>query len=456
MNNTNRMIAAFHFNSCRMRHPRIVRRDRYSGGSLKLTACFAHNNQALSGRPRTNTISRLMPRYISSHSGQTNPLIAFSSKRNVEDATDIKQWLLSEAAYSGATIYDVLHSSIQLFGDHSVPEPEESVLHLLSHALDLSWENGYRHLREVLEMPTATYEGNQSTQPLDFAKQILTEEQSSTLQSYIERRMRHEPLQYIIGKWDFHNLSGLKIRKPMLCPRPETEELVELVLSDITQLMNRRNTEPGDKKLRVLDVGCGTGAIGIAIARQYPRHVQVVALDVLQEAVDLSNENAHTFLAGLIEGSDTSEGVSHIYEAILCSAMDFTNNPPEATKSSTTTDMKQRYKMDFDIVVSNPPYIPTDDMRDLSKDVVGYESHKALCGGDDGLNVIRDIVHRLPEWTSSDGSRHCWMEVDDSHPLMMAKWLAPGSSESSRLGVEFRQSLKDLCGRDRFVLLASN
>ena len=118
--------------------------------------------------------------------------------------------------------------------------------------------------------------------------------------------------------------------------------------------------------------------------------------------------------------------------------------------------------MDFDIVVSNPPYIPTSDMQELSTDVVGYESHDALCGGDDGLNVIRDIVCRLPEWVCLstgaateriEGQRHCWMEVDDSHPSLLAKWLAPGSKESIRWGVEYCDDCKDFCGRERFVKL---
>jgi release factor glutamine methyltransferase len=71
--------------------------------------------------------------------------------------------------------------------------------------------------------------------------------------------------------------------------------------------------------------------------------------------------------------------------------------------------------MDFDIVVSNPPYIPAKDMDMLSKDVVGYESDRALCGGEDGLDIIRHIVHRLPEWTNGN----CWLEVDDSHPSLI-------------------------------------
>jgi release factor glutamine methyltransferase len=90
--------------------------------------------------------------------------------------------------------------------------------------------------------------------------------------------------------------------------------------------------------------------------------------------------------------------------------------------------------MNFDIVVSNPPYIPAIDMESLTMDVLKYESHEALCGGNDGLDIIRVIVQRLPEWMKGAKSRqkYCWLEVDDSHPRLLEKWLFPGSDESNR------------------------
>ena len=371
------------------------------------------------------------------------------------------------------TIYDILHSSIQLLHEKSIPEPEESVLHLLSHTLHLDWESGYGQLRQVLKFSPLSFTASSSSSSsnnlpiLSLAQQTLTPDQRTIYQSLLERRMQFEPIQYIIGKWDFHYLTGLTIRKPMLCPRPETEELVELVLSDIDKLLRKRQqyTKVGeeDRRIRILDVGCGTGAIGIAIAHQYPTQVQVVALDVLPDAVELSNENANKLLPSLIEADDKKScndnakksGGGSVYQAILCSANEFTNR-----NKSDESEMAQKYNMNYDIVVSNPPYIPKVDMQDLSTDVVGYESYNALCGGDDGLNVVRDIVQRLPEWMSRGTNkeeheevRHCWIEVDDSHPQIMEQWLAPGSEESVRLGVEYCNSYKDFCGRDRFVKL---
>ena len=346
---------------------------------------------------------------------------------------------------------------------------------MVSHALNLDWENGYRQLREVLKLSLPfpkDYDSKvlHSESTLTLAQQTLTSKQRTTYLTLLERRLHFEPLQYIIGHWDFHYLTGLTIRKPMLCPRPETEELVELVIADIDQLIKKRQLldakKEDNRRIRILDVGCGTGAIGIAIAHGYPKQVQVVALDLLPEAVDLSNENADKFLSSLVGDSiNAKRDVSSLYQAITCSARDFTNNAVESTDTTGTNNLQLKYEMNFDIVVSNPPYIPKQDMQDLSTDVIEYESHDALCGGDDGLNVVRDIVNRLPEWMSSSPStgtdqqrekgetRYCWMEVDDSHPRMMEQWLASGSKESIRLGVEYCSGYKDFCGRDRFVKL---
>ncbi|KAL3778335.1 hypothetical protein ACHAW5_010231 [Stephanodiscus triporus] len=384
-------------------------------------------------------------------SGFRNPCSALPRRASSGiDATTNARDMLSQQVAPGISIHDALLSSIRIMECRDIPEPDESVLHLLSHALNLNWDDGHRHLREVLALPyPLPSPGNPSTSRdetvLNLAKRTLSSEQSNVYLSLLERRLQFEPLQYILGQWDFHDLSGLTIRRPMLCPRPETEELVELVLADVDRLIDDAKIEAGgnDRKIRILDVGCGTGAIGIAIARWYPKNVQVVALDVSPEAVELSNENAGVFLSG----------GTGLYRAILCSARDFTNDEIQSNSC------ERKWEMDFDIVVSNPPYIPTKDMQGLSRDVTGFESHEALCGGDDGLDVIRDIVRRLPEWLSptvaSDDRRHlhrlCWMEVDDSHPAKLEQLLAPGSKESILRGVEYCDSRKDFCGRDRFV-----
>ena len=374
------------------------------------------------------TLSANQP--VSSHSNSSHSITIGAHSKNPEPPIE-----------SQCTISEALQASIRLLEQQNIPEPEESAIHLLSFALGLSWETGFLELREIMNMQSATK-----------SEQVLSVDQITRYNSLLERRLDHEPIQYIIGKWDFHLLSGLSIRKPMLCPRPETEELVELVLKDVRRLIEEKRTDSMKERtrVRILDVGAGTGAIGIALAKQYPNDVQVVALDLLQDAIELSNQNADMFLSPFAN-HDTKKcdenSLSALYQAILCSAENFTNVDPNG--------QMQHYNMEFDVVVSNPPYIPSNDMNSLSSDVLEYESHAALCGGPDGLDVIRTIIKRLPEWMKGGKSeqKYCWMEVDHTHPLLLANWLAPGSEESIKFQVEYCESQKDFCGRDRFVKL---
>jgi release factor glutamine methyltransferase len=102
----------------------------------------------------------------------------------------------------------------------------------------------------------------------------------------------------------------------------------------------------------------------------------------------------------------------------------------------------------FDIVVSNPPYIPQTDRGSLSTDVIDFESETALFGGEDGMDVIRTIIRQLSSWCNSGAV--CWMEVDPTHPKKIEEWLR----KSPDLKVHFESSYKDLFGKDRFVKLS--
>jgi release factor glutamine methyltransferase len=288
---------------------------------------------------------------------------------------------------TGWTVYQTIQESISKLERENVTEPDLSAQHLLAASLDLSWESGYRDIRQI-------------------SNQVLTREQAQDYVSKLQRRMTHEPLQYILGQWDFLDYT-VSIKPPLLCPRPETEELVMKIVQETTE-----------SPIHILDVGCGTGVIGVALAEQLPE-ATVEAIDIDPVAIEISMENSKRIL-GTAQNS--------CYKATLCSAQDY---EPD------------HY---FDIVVSNPPYIPQADMSTLSQDVIQYESGNALCGGVDGLDVVRVIVKKLPSWCNSGAV--CWMEVDPTHPSMIKEWL-----ESSNLGVEFESSFKDMFGKDRFVKL---
>jgi len=173
-----------------------------------------------------------------------------------------------------------------------------------------------------------------------------------------------------------------------------------------------------------------------------------VAIDIKEEAVQLRIENAQLLLPNV----DT---VYPLYQAILCSAAQYTNQFGAMTPP---------HEFSFDVIVSNPPYIPLADMPSLTDDVVKYEDIDALCGGVDGMDVIRNIIQRLEEWcrlnpkytaeTDHETVRiesMCWMEVDPSQPPLIQQML---SSSSSNPKVQYMETRKDSSGNDRFIKLA--
>jgi len=309
---------------------------------------------------------------------------------------------------TGWTVKETLQGSLSFLQEADAPEPESSVTQLLASALNLPWSNGFVLLRDVMQ---STYDSDD-----ELATRTLTLDETTALRDMLSRRADKEPLQYILGKWDFLDYTFV-IRRPLLCPRPETEELVLKVVEDCKQLQQL------DKLLRILDIGCGTGAIGVSLASMLP-NCQVTAIDIDEIAVQTSNDNAKLILGNV--------GVER-YQALLSSARDFTYHS-DATP--------------FDVIVSNPPYIPECYMPTLSEDVVRYESKDALCGGEDGMNVIRDIVYRAAEWGRT--GTVIWMEVDPTHPKLLQEWL---DKEGTFLGVVFDSAHQDLYGRDRFVKL---
>ena len=182
----------------------------------------------------------------------------------------------------------------------------------------------------------------------------------------IERRAAGEPLQYVTGEMPFRHIV-LKCERGVLIPRPETEVLVDAALEGVDAAAEKGDEEVGP--VRVLEVGTGTGCIALSIASERPGTL-VTATDLSPRAAELAARNREAL--GLEEAVD-------IIECDLASGVD-----PDLMGS-------------FSVLVSNPPYIPTQVLRDeVPAEVADYEPELALDGGDDGLDVFRRLLELAP------------------------------------------------------------
>jgi release factor glutamine methyltransferase len=186
----------------------------------------------------------------------------------------------------------------------------------------------------------------------------LSADTLATLHALTARRAAHEPLQYLTGTQEFFGLP-LRVTRDTLIPRPETELLVEAVL----QWCARRTDIASP---RILDVGTGTGAIALALAQRLPS-AHVIACDLSPAALDVARENAaRLHLASRVDFvlSDLLDALAH----------------------------ELRTHTRFDVIVSNPPYVPVGDVADMQPEVRDHEPHTALFAGEDGLDIYRRLI----------------------------------------------------------------
>lgn len=172
------------------------------------------------------------------------------------------------------------------------------------------------------------------------------------LDDLLERRLRGEPLAYLIGEWDFYGIT-LEINPDVLIPRQDTEIVVERALALLD----------GVQSPRIMDLCCGSGAIGIALLANIPGATGVFA-DVSASALRVCRKNIE------------NQGLAARTQVLALDALE--PAPPEIGR--------------FELIACNPPYISADEMLTLPVDVAGFEPHDALYGGYDGLNFYRAVA----------------------------------------------------------------
>ncbi|MDH2917247.1 MAG: peptide chain release factor N(5)-glutamine methyltransferase [Gallionella sp.] len=231
---------------------------------------------------------------------------------------------------------------------------------------------------------------------LAHPEQLLNEAQRSTFDVLLQRRMRGEPIAHLLGEREFLGLN-FKVTPATLIPRPETELLVELALQRL----------PQGVASHVLDLGTGSGAIALSIADSR-RDAEVVAVDASKEALAVAIDNAQKLHA---------ENTRFIHSDWFSALGD------------------ER----FDLIVSNPPYIATDDVH-LTQGDVRFEPLSALVSGMDGLDDIRRIIQEAPSFLASNG----WLLLE--HGYDQAEAVRALLKRSGFVGVF---SEKDLAGIER-------
>jgi|SRR5690625_2369601 len=183
----------------------------------------------------------------------------------------------------------------------------------------------------------------------------------------IERRATGYPLQYLLGEKEFYGLK-LHVEEGVLIPRPETELLVDFIINKIKK-------EYTNKRLKILDIGVGSGAISISVAKYCPNS-QVYGVDIEKKPIKVANINKEKFGLENVKffQGDLFEPIEKMY--------------PE---------------LKFDIIISNPPYIRSPDIRALQTEVKKHEPRVALDGGQDGLDYYRKIIPRARKHLKKNG-----------------------------------------------------
>lgn len=179
----------------------------------------------------------------------------------------------------------------------------------------------------------------------------------------VDRRKKHEPISHLIKKREFYNLEFI-VNSKVLDPRPDSETLITAISNKFLK----------DKNLKILDLGTGSGCLIITLLKIF-KSWRGLAIDISYEALNVAKKNS----------------IKHRVNSRL-----------KIKKSDLFSNLNNRMK--FDIIISNPPYIPSFEIKNLQPEVAIYEPNLALDGGDDGLDFYRKIAYNIKKFLKKNGS----------------------------------------------------
>jgi len=222
-----------------------------------------------------------------------------------------------------------------------------------------------------------------------FGETELNEAEQNQLNQMLERRTKGEPMAYILGEKEFWSLP-LKVSSDTLIPRPDTERLVEVALDWANKRLENQ------KSLQILDLGTGTGAIALAVASELKEKVQVLGVDFKPEVVVLAESNRQTLQI-------------------------------ENARFQQSDWFSTLGNLQFDLIVSNPPYIDAED-ENLQIGDVRFEPLTALVADNHGLSDLQKIIENAPLYLKPNGAlflEHGWQQaLDVQHIFHQNQWQA--------------------------------
>ncbi|MFM2094442.1 MAG: hypothetical protein RIS70_1566 [Planctomycetota bacterium] len=255
---------------------------------------------------------------------------------------------------------------------------------LLVWTTDFLKRHGADSPRLDAEVLLAHVRGCERIQLYTAYEEVASEESRAAFRELVKQRSQGTPVAYLVGRREFYSLS-FRVTRDVLIPRPETEFVVMEVLDLIkSRVEGHRTEEPhAEEPVRIADVGTGSGAIAVSIAKHAP-HARVLAIDISEPALDVARVN--------IAEHQVADRVELLHSDLLAAV------PAEDR---------------FDVIASNPPYVRECEIAELARDVRDYEPHLALVAGPTGMEIFQRLVGEAARRLVSGG----WL-VMEIHPQL--------------------------------------
>ena len=290
-----------------------------------------------------------------------------------------------------------------------IMKKSQNIMEILTRCSEFLQERGISRPRLQAELLLAKAMGMTRLDLYLKYDRPVDDRERKVFREFVRRRLSGEPLQYIIGEVSFREVT-IHVDARVLIPRPETEVLVGEVVHYL------RGERSGHGCQHVLEIGTGSGAIAISLAVEVP-DVNVLATDKSTDAVDLARHNA------------CMNGVGE--RICFC-------------KSDLFKTLRKDEQKQFDVIVSNPPYISSGEWMMLPQEIKAFEPCEALDGGVDGLSVIRRIICEAPAYLKKGGLLA--LEIGEGQARGIKEMLyGTGLNTPPKV-------IKDLAGRERVLL----